>query len=237
MNIEKARAVAKNFLWLDMERHPKFPFVVIHPVFETSAFRGEDGKILDAFENDEKFIEYRKDYEKKIDEVTDFSAFLCWLIRKAYILTFLKFAEEEGAITTKEACKYLVDNWCRIENIGTDVNVSKARIRKWLLQINREEMLEENEYKRYGYLSGEVTLYRGVRSDSKEAIYGFSWTASKKTAEFFADRWGDEGTVYEAKIKKEDIFFTEYGRNEQEYIVDYKKLYDVKKIINTLTIQ
>lgn len=230
MNIEKAKDVAKSFLWLDMEQNPKFPFVVIHPVFETNAFRGKDGKIYDAFDDEEKFREYRKDYEKRIDEITDFSDFLTWLIRKAYILTFLKFAEDEGAITTKEACKYLVESWCRIENIGTDVNVSKARIRKWLLQIDRKEMLEENEYKRYSYLDNEITLYRGVRSDSKEAIYGFSWTASKSMAKFFATRWGDEGTVYEAKIKKEDIFFTEYGRKEQEYIVDYKKLYDVKKI-------
>lgn len=227
MNIEKARAVAKNFLWLDMERHPKFPFVVTHPVFESSYMMNSNKECFDAFEDEEKFREHRKYYEKQIDKVTDFSEFLSWLIRKAYILTFLKFAEDEGAITTQEACKYLVENWCRIENIGTDVNVSKKRIRKWLLQIDREEMLEENEYKRYCYLSDEVTLYRGVRSDNKEAIYGFSWTASKSTAEFFATRWGDEGTVYEAKIKREDIFFTEYGRNEQEYIVDYTKLYDV----------
>ena len=46
----------------------------------------------------------------------------------------------------------------------------------------------------------------------------------RDTAEWFAHRFGEEGTVYEAQISKEHILAFFNGRNESEVVVDPKYL-------------
>ena len=58
-----------------------------------------------------------------------------------------------------------------------------------------------------------------------EKISGrMSWTLDRKTADWFAHRFGEEGTVYEAQIRKEHILALFTGRNESEVIVDPRHL-------------
>ena len=60
-----------------------------------------------------------------------------------------------------------------------------------------------------------VALFRSV---------ALSWTLDRKTADWFAHRFGEEGTVYEAQIRKEHILALFTGRNESEVIVDPRHL-------------
>lgn len=228
MKIDIVREVAKSFLWLDLEPNEEFPWVVMHPIFESNALMNKKGELFDAFEDPDRLYDLRKDYEQDFLKTNDINTFLCRFIRKNYILTFLNFIYKYGGLTLEECGHYLIQHWCRIEIIGKDVNVSKSTIRKWLLNANKKESMEEEEYKRYSKLDDIVTIYRGVRTNEKDAILGFSWTLNKDTAEFFANRYDSDGYVYKAKIKKEDIFFTEFGRNEQEVVVDYTKLMNLE---------
>lgn len=236
MKIEIAKEVAKSLLWLDVEPHPTIPFIATHPVFESMHLMNKQGEIIDALNDEEKLNEIRADYEQRIDKTEEFSDFFVWLIRKPYILCFIKFCYQYGAIELWECGYYLMQQWCRIENIGTDANVKKVTIRKWLVALSemddntKHKAMGEEEWKRYCSLPDTLTLYRGVRTNEDEAIKGLSWSRSKDTAKFFANRYGKEGYIYQATVKKEDVFFTEYGRNEQEYIVDYKKLTDIQLI-------
>ena len=54
-----------------------------------------------------------------------------------------------------------------------------------------------------------------------------SWTLEQKTAEWFAHRFGEDGTVYEAQIPKQYIYALFNGRGEAEVIVDPKCLTDI----------
>lgn len=58
-------------------------------------------------------------------------------------------------------------------------------------------------------------------------VKALSWTLSRETAEWFAHRFDEDGTVYEAKIDKKHICALFTGRNESEVIVDPKQLKDI----------
>jgi hypothetical protein len=74
-------------------------------------------------------------------------------------------------------------------------------------------------------LPEEVTIYRGFnyRSTIEEPSYdpkhdGISWTLSRKTAQWFADRFDGGGEVLEKTIKKSEIFAYLKDRQEEEII-------------------
>lgn len=54
-----------------------------------------------------------------------------------------------------------------------------------------------------------------------------SWTLDPKTAVWFAHRFGEEGTVYEAQIDRKYVYALFKGRNESEVIVDPRYLMNI----------
>ena len=80
-------------------------------------------------------------------------------------------------------------------------------------------------------LMGLVKIYRGQNTKSTPYQKAFSWTTSKEKAKFFATRFDpDDGKLYEAMIKYENILTYIDQRGESEVIVDPDCLIDVKKI-------
>lgn len=73
-----------------------------------------------------------------------------------------------------------------------------------------------------------IKIYRGC--EKKEALKGLSWTISKDTAIFFAERIGNKGQVYSAEINKENVLAYFNSRGEQEVVVDYKFLKNIKQV-------
>ena len=51
-------------------------------------------------------------------------------------------------------------------------------------------------------LDDTLTVYRGVTLYNAHNIKALSWTLNKETAEWFAHRFNEDGTVYEAQIDK-----------------------------------
>lgn len=77
-------------------------------------------------------------------------------------------------------------------------------------------------------LEDEVTIYRGEGSLSTPYTRAYSWTTNIKIAKFFATRFGSCGTVYKAKVKKDDILDYLFDSNESEILVYPEKVYDVE---------
>ena len=88
--------------------------------------------------------------------------------------------------------------------------------------------MEEGDYKRYLSLPDELTVYRGVKP--KGEVLALSWTLSKKKAEWFANRFQSDGTVYRAKIPREHVLAYFNCRSEQEVVLNYRKLFNIKKV-------
>lgn len=87
--------------------------------------------------------------------------------------------------------------------------------------------MDEEELREFSELDDTVTVYRGVTSHNAKNTKALSWTLDRKTAEWFAHRFGEEGTVYEAQIDKEHICALFTGRNESEVIVDPRYLREI----------
>lgn len=58
-------------------------------------------------------------------------------------------------------------------------------------------------------------------------VKALSWTLDRSIAEWFATRFDEDGTVYQAQIDKSHIYAYFDGRNESEVIVDPKYLMDI----------
>ncbi len=99
--------------------------------------------------------------------------------------------------------------------------------------VDPKLLMNEEEYALFQGLDDVVTIYRGVTPYNAENVDALSWTLDQKTAEWFAHRFGEEGTVYKAQIEKAHIYAVFTGRNELEVIIDPKQVQ--KQIIGRIT--
>ena len=86
------------------------------------------------------------------------------------------------------------------------------------------KLMDQEEYTQFQNLDDVVTVYRGVTSYNANNIKALSWTLNREVAEWFVHRYGEDGIVYEAQINKEHTYALFLGRNEEEVIVDPKRL-------------
>ena len=108
--------------------------------------------------------------------------------------------------------------------LNPDCNVSKRELVALFRSVPPEFLMDEEERAAHQALEDTVTVYRGVTPYNAKNISALSWTLDRKTADWFAHRFGEEGTVYEAQIRKEHILALFTGRNESEVIVDPRHL-------------
>lgn len=91
-------------------------------------------------------------------------------------------------------------------------------------------LMEDDEYEQLQKLEDTLTVYRGVTSYNADNIKALSWSLSKETAEWFAHKFNQDGTVYESQIDKEHIIAVFNGRNKSEVILDPQYLTDVTEV-------
>ena len=90
--------------------------------------------------------------------------------------------------------------------------------------LDPQKLMDQEEYTQFQNLDDVVTVYRGVTSYNANNIKALSWTLTREVAEWFVHRYGEDGIVYEAQINKEHTYALFLGRNEEEVIVDPKRL-------------
>ena len=67
-------------------------------------------------------------------------------------------------------------------------------------------LMDEAEQAQLAELDDTVTVYRGVTTINSDNLLALSWTLDYETADWFARRFDEDGTVYKAQIDKEHIF-------------------------------
>jgi len=147
------------------------------------------------------------------------------MINKPYALTFLKFAEPH--LSKEDFSAILSSAWTMAEAPNQDVNVSKRSLTAMFKKADPAVLMNEEEYAQFNELDDTVTIYRGVTPYNAENVKALSWTLDREKAEWFAHRFGEDGTVYEAQIDKKHIYALFNGRNESEVIVDPKYLMNI----------
>ena len=226
-NLEQVKEDARVLLMTEIHRTPYSPIIVQHP-FTSSGYVAapKDGviQLVDITESEENLQAWQSFMEKQFDNAD--SAYQIYMMtNKPYGLTFLKYAAYH--LSKADFSKILADAWIRSENPNNDANVSKSKLLAMFKQAEPSELMLESELKQYNELEDIVTVYRGVTSYNANNIKALSWTLDREKAEWFAHRFDEEGTVYEAQIEKKHILALFNGRNESEVIIDPNHLIDI----------
>jgi hypothetical protein len=214
----------KSFLNMPMDPTNVLPFVQ-HPIFETCTLYDEEG-LFDALQDKERYKKFKNILKKDIDECDNLSSIVN-RVKKSYRLTYISFLWDYG-VDRKICGNLLSEQWTSIETLTYDVNVKPRKVLSIIKNADKEHFMDEKELEIYNNLPDELTIYRGCRT--KGGVKACSWTLSKEQAKWFANRFTQNGYVFMAKIKKQDVIAYKGDRNEKEIVADYTKLYDVVNI-------
>lgn len=230
-DMRSVKALAHAMLELDIEQTRLSPLVVKHPFTDNgiSGVRKPDGSlaIADLLNKPDDLALWRKQVGSVIDEAD--SAFQIYMmVTKSYALGFLKFAR--NSLSEKDFAELLADAWIRTEAPNNDPNLSKRDLLSLFKATDPTLLMDEEDYRSFQDLDDVVTIYRGVTSVNEKNVKALSWTLDRDTAEWFAHRFGENGTVYEAQIHKQHIYAYFSGRNESEVIVDPKHLTEITQV-------
>ena len=226
-NMAGVRSVAKALLMLDINLTDYSPMIVQHPFTSSGmvAAPTENGlAMLDITQGDENLSAWRGLMVKQIDQAKN-AYHIYMMLNKPYALSFLSLAEPH--LSKKDFSEILADAWIRSENPNMDKNFVKKSLVDMFKKADQSILMDGEEKDVFDSFDDTVTIYRGVTSYNAKNIKALSWTTDYQTAEWFAHRFGEEGTVYEAQISKEHILAFFNGRNESEVIVDPKYLTDI----------
>lgn len=231
-DLKKLKSLAHTFLMLDIQPTKMSPIAVSHP-FTGSGFvglRGENGamEIGNLMDDPNALQKWRTALKQQINEAkSPFDLFM--LITKPYKLGFLKHAAP--FLSEQDAALFLSQAWIISEAPNLDPNWSKRELVSLFQAIDPQKLMNDEEYALFQGLDDIVTIYRGVTSYNAKNVKAMSWTLNRDTAEWFAHRFGEDGTVYEAQIAKEHIYAVFTGRNELEVIIAPKHLLNLSQSV------
>ena len=221
----RVKLVAHTLLDVQIQETVLSPVIVSHPFTNSgiSALRNEDGSLsmVDLINNSDDCTRWRRKVGEQIDSAENVHQIFV-LLNPPYYLTFIKFAASD--LSEKDLGQLLSIAWTQEECPNQDCNVSKRELVALFRSVPPESLMDEEERAAHQALEDTVTVYRGVTPYNAKNIRALSWTLDRKTADWFAHRFGEEGTVYEAQIRKEHILALFTGRNESEVIVDPRHL-------------
>lgn len=230
-DLQELKTLAHCLLEIEPEKTDYSPVIIRHPFTDSGvvAMKNEDGslRIGNIMEGEDDLRNWRNIVGETIDEAD--SAFSIYIrITKPYLLAFVKFAAP--SLSKEDFTKMFADAWVRSEMPNHDPNISRKEMLSMFRSADPALLMDADELARLQELDDTVTVYRGVRSERPGSVKALSWTLSRETAQWFADRYGKAGTVYEATIDKKHIHALFLGRNESEVIVNPKYLTDITPV-------
>ena len=222
-NLEQIKTNAKFLLNVEPKQMDHIPFLISHPYISHSPeYYSDNGelKTFDPLTDQEELKNYKKYMLKQIESKNNFLS-IAYLINKPFRLFFFEMCssllnEEDYSIALK-------DLWISSEFPNY---MDSANFLKKFNIANRKYLMTEEENKYYNSLPNVVTIYCGI--DVSKNIKALSWTNNYDMAFWFATRFSSEGYVFETKVNKENIIAYFNQRGEDELIIDFTKIKDVK---------
>lgn len=225
------KSLAHTLLMLDIQLTKMSPIVVKHPFTDSGivGIKDENGGLaaVNLLDDPGALQRWRMLLHQQIDEAEKPFELLL-LITKPYKLAFLKYAAPD--LSKQDLALFLSHAWTTTESPNSDPNLSQRRLLSMFRSADPKQLMDEEEYALFQALDDVVTVYRGVTSYNAKNVKALSWTLDRSTAEWFAHRYGEEGTVYEAQIAREHIFAVFTSRNESEVIVDPAQLMEMAQV-------
>lgn len=230
-NLAALKTLAHTLLWFDIQPTKLSPLVVKHPFTDSGlvGIRNEDGSLSagNLLDDPGALHSWRENVRQQINEAETAAGPLL-LVTKPYRLGYLKLAAPY--LCEQDAALFLSYAWISTESPNDDPNLSKRSLLAMFRSIDPQMLMDEEERGLFQSLDDVVTVYRGVTSYNAQNVKALSWTLNREVAEWFAHRFGQNGTVYEAQVKKENIYAVFLGRNEEEVIVDPERLMGLSQL-------
>lgn len=221
VNFEKikyALSIYSHFIPMKLD-NLKYGFVS-HPLTESVVFQRDNKMCVIDKNNKDEFIDWKIDLifknAKELDDVLVY-------VSKAYRVDFLEFIS--GLLSDEELTEALIWTWVATEFPCQNGTQKLSRLFK---RFNSFQVMSKEDKIIYNKLPEKLKIYRGLQ-DKRALIKGLSWTLDLKKAKWFANRWEKQGEVYEAEIKKSDIYHFTNSRGEMEIIVNPFKLKNIIK--------
>ncbi len=198
---------------------------IIHPILKYDFVIDPDktnGEVL-SVRNADELEKIYEIYSSKIDKVTDYTDFILIIDNKLNYAFFFK--ETKEYVNIQDFSKFLGEMWTFLEAPNHNPNVTKRQLISYFKCAEKEYMMSQEELKLYDSLPNEIEVYRGVSNNNKKnGTKALSWTINKNIAKWFATRYDNEGIVFTAKAKKEDVLAYFNSREEEEVVIDYNNL-------------
>lgn len=228
-NLNEVKEIAKNLLMMNIMETEFSPMIVSHPFTNCGIVfcqEGEDFAQFDITKNRKNLIKWQKQVKKQIDEshsVYD----IYFMINPSYKMLYFSCIAQH--LSSEDFASLLGSVWVGSEYANADVNVPKKQMLEYFKFADKSKLMTEEEMETFKDLDDEIVIYRGLSSNNKKNIKALSWTTSFGKAKWFAERWGEnEGVVYSANIDKKDVYAYFDRKNEDEVVVDYNKLRNIK---------
>ena len=231
-DLDALKDIARTLIYMDFEKTPYYPVILHHPYTESGIVAVKDhtgSRIINLLENKDDLAAWRQMLKGHIQEASNVMD-LSFLLTKSYLLSFLELAEKH--LSPEDLSQLLRNTWVRVEFVSDNPVFTKAQFSKLFRKCDPAFLMTADERDMLKRLPDEVTIYRGVRKGSKK-VKGMSWTTDLKTADFFSRRFMDghcRGDVYKATIHKSDILACFQERNENEIVVDARRLQRITKL-------
>jgi len=212
---------AVDFLKIDPACLYYNPSDFLHPVvyWKGPFFYGFTGGLqLEAlkFMHADKYFEHKKRQFEEILKRKNYEDLFHHVDKKILIPTFVEMYDE---IPDNQKYNVFTDLYTRSEfgfgmfpkEIVKDVFAKRELSNDWKKRMqNFKRAIKKNE-------DGTITVYRG--EGSKSTPGGMSWTLDRKTAKFFADRFGANGKIKTKKVNPEEVLDYLNDRGESEVLI------------------
>lgn len=226
--LDEVKRIAILFLHLEPKLIKNVPTFVSHPFIQSTLLADKDG-FFDIFEEPEIYQGVLGHYEKMI-KMRESAISIFYLINSNYKLTFFSYCEKYLAEPDYSEC--LLEAWIHSEAPMQNINVSKNEILKFFTKATA--LMNSTEQQFLNSLPERIVVYRGAynTTDPHIARKGMSWTLSKDRALWFSNRYNStKRVVVQAEIPKEIILCYCNDRNEEEIILNYRKVRNASAIL------
>lgn len=223
--LNKAKKVALYMLDMEYEEIEDMESLfIIHPFFNSIFIVDKQG-IFNIKEYPERFEGVKNGLRARINSCDEIDEVMAMILKPNKIL-FL-YLLSQCKIPAKVCGNLLGKVWCSLENNDTQEKKIKRAMRAWLLAADKDYFMTQEELSVLKSLPDNIEIYRGAQMG--EPADGFCWSLSRSVAEWFATRFEPENPiVYTTTIAKKDVLAYIDAAQEQEIVVDYTKINDIK---------
>lgn len=227
-DLESVKRIAKGLLNVSVLETEYSPMIVSHPFAKC-------GIVVVPYDDDyfqlnitkpDDFNRWKNVMAEQIDDSIN-ARHIYYLLNDSYVLMFVNHAAD--VLSKEDFNDLLGEAWVKSECANEDANVSKKEVLKLFKKADKNLLMSASEKATFKRMDDSFVVYRGVAEGDKQSTEALSWTTSFGQAKWFAERWGN-GSVYAATVDKQDVLAYFDRKGEDEVVVDYSKLQNVRVV-------